>query len=1218
MMIKVKYIPNFLHADDRKEINVPCEDTLQSLRGILDESGFPYEGMRILVDSRRIENIDLELVGAGSLVIITNDIRDPVTIATVASFAISAVQVSAWVSWTLFLITTAYAVYSALQKPKTPNFNADSEGMDDGSPTASWDGISTTQEVGLPIPVIFGEHRVGGNVINQFVTTDGDKSYLNILLGLCEGEIESISDIKINDNPSANFAGITSYTRFGTSNQTTIPNFLDLHNVISVGVTLTKDNPYVYTTIDSAVEAFELIMTLTNGLFQQDSGSGSILAWEVTVLVEYKLTSAGTWTTAGTMTINAKNRSSFRRIFRKDGLAAGKYDIRVTRTSDDSSLSPSKVGDLTFSSVDEIQTDDLAYPNVALLGIKALATDQLSGSTPNITCLVKGTKVSVPQVMDGVTEVDWDDYYWDPATSEYKLLSDDTALTWDGSTYVERYCANPIWCVKHLLLNNRYGLGDYIDVSHISQADFLAMSRICEQKVDDGNSGYEKLYRLDVVIDSHNKALDLLVQLAATFDAFVFYSEGAVKMVIDTDDDPVQYFGMGNIVENSLQMSWKSKKEVFNAIDVQFNDSEKDYRLETVSIIDQDSLNAGEPLRKKTLRIHTTRVSYALRAGRRALKVSKYIHRSFSFKAGIDAIAISPGDPIGFNHDVPQIGFSGIVRSGSTTSNVKLDQQVAIESGKTYKVIVQFADGTIAEREVTNSPGTTDTLTVTPTFSNAPAFFDKYAFGEENIHYKKMRVVSISIDEELNATINALEMNENVYDFSAVDLPATKISLLSAEIQDVTELSVTEMIVKAKDGSYINTIEVWFRKPEDVSYFPNKWRKAKIFISDDAGASWAPIGESDSGHFVIFDGILTGATYKIAVVSVSANGMQNAIADSPQESITILGKAAPPSNVSGFDVSQRGSYLHFSWDPIPDGDLARYEIRRGSDWATGVTIAEKVDVTEFDYPVGAIGEQTYMVKAIDTSGNESTTPVSDTLTVVPPPDGNFALQIDPWASNREYKLTNIDRAQMHLYDPSYTRDVFILKTGDTFEGDDISSIDLGGQTISASGTIEQTDAIDLGVIFEFNLITDILFQNVAGGSITVEVSTSEDGTTWSAFAEVDPQENYRARYVKFKFTLESDTTNQVFFYAGTIYVNVPTPKIFYFRDVAIAISGTVITLRDDFTQTPRVRGLTVTNGVLGVPHITAMDADTMTIKVWDPVGAAYIGTAEVSGEVVGQ
>lgn len=72
------------------------------------------------------------------------------------------------------------------------------------------------------IPVIYGERRVGGTRV--FVHTEGgDKNdYLYIALVLCEGEIESITNIEIDDRPitDSRYNGLYSYQLFyGTDSQ---------------------------------------------------------------------------------------------------------------------------------------------------------------------------------------------------------------------------------------------------------------------------------------------------------------------------------------------------------------------------------------------------------------------------------------------------------------------------------------------------------------------------------------------------------------------------------------------------------------------------------------------------------------------------------------------------------------------------------------------------------------------------------------------------------------------------------------------------------------------------------------------------------------------------------------------------------------------------------------------------------------------------------------
>lgn len=999
-MIKVKYLPNRFSKDGRVEKDFPFRRGLsvgEYVDYVHEIPKMEKESFDVIVSGRVSKNLK-EIANDHDEITVTPKIKDPFTVGSIVYAALTeagigatmatAIGVAAMVGTAVVEIgLVAYSIYSAVTAgQRMPTFDVGGSGIDESSPTYGWDGISTTRSVNIPIPVVYGEHKVGGNVINEYIWTDGDKNYLNTLIALCEGEIESVSDIKVNDQPVANYDGVAQTTRMGTNAQAVIPNFQDLHNVYPVNVALTKSSAYVYTTVETDVEAFEIKLQLPSGIYQVDPSSGDIQSWDVTYQVEYKPHSAGSYTDLGSTTISGKSRTALRRIFRKDGLTAGQYDIRITKTSDDSSLSPQKTGDLYLQSVDEIKTDDLSYPNTALLGLELLATDQLSGSSPNVTCIVKGKKVSIPNVLNGATAVDWEDYYFDPdynsGAGAFRLLSDNTVLTWDGTTYVTAWSANPIWCMKDLLTNTRYGLGNFITTSLLDSSMFVEMAKYCEEKVPDGEGGYEKRFRLDVVLDSQTKSLDVITQLCAVFNAFPFYSSGAIKLRIDKEETPTQLFGMGNIIADSFAQSWRSVRDIPNMVEVQYLDSAEDYENETVCVIDEASLSAGDPVRKKDVKIFTTSKSQAIRAARYALRVGQHIDRSVSFKAAIDAIACQCGDVINISHDVPQWGFSGRVKTGSTTTLVKLDQSVTIESGKTYSIQVRLADDTIEERTVTDAPGTYTEVNVSSAFSSAPAAFDVYAFGETSIVVKSFRVIAMSRAANDEVDISAIEYDANVYDDSLIDWPTNNYSSLSREILPVSDLKLTERMAKMSDGTIENCIDVWWQNPDMSTGSVIAFKKAKIYLSDNDGGSWSLRGETSGTHFAITGNIVAGIEYKVAVVSAYELGQEMKLTSCPSAAITLAGKEAPPSNVTGFVARQSRDRMTLSWIGISDLDLSGYEIRYGGGWDVGEVLATGIKVNIFinlNFRTGT--DQSYWIKAIDTSGNYSETATEALITV---------------------------------------------------------------------------------------------------------------------------------------------------------------------------------------------------------------------------------------------
>jgi len=93
------------------------------------------------------------------------------------------------------------------------------------------------------------------------------------------------------------------------------------------------------------------------------------------------------------VTLWKEETSGFNCVFRIDNLPHGQYDIKVVRCIGD--RNDLKYTDSFYlAEVREIVYDEFTYPRMALVGLKALATDQLSGSL-DFSTLVEGRKVRV-------------------------------------------------------------------------------------------------------------------------------------------------------------------------------------------------------------------------------------------------------------------------------------------------------------------------------------------------------------------------------------------------------------------------------------------------------------------------------------------------------------------------------------------------------------------------------------------------------------------------------------------------------------------------------------------------------------------------------------------------------------------------------------------------------------------------------------------------------
>lgn len=1202
-MIKLKYYP-IRFEKECKEFDLEfSRDFL--IKDYIDKTGIDIRGMSIIIDGKVVESLNIPIDNQSEILI--TPALELEAIGTFLEWAF----VTHWFTTTMIILSAGFAVYQAVSAPRLSGFGSYGSGMDESSPTYGWEGIRTIQEVGVPVKVIYGEHRTGGNILNQYVSTDGDLQYLNILIGVCEGEIDSISGVQINDNPVENFSDIDTAYRLGTNDQTVIPNFEDLHNVYGINAQLLKDpgdnsKSYTYTTADSDVEGFEIYLTLPNGLFQVNSTSGAITSWDVTYQVEYKLHTDGSWTDLGTTTISGKSRSTLRRIYRKDGLTAGQYDIRITRTSDDSSLDPQMTGDLYLTSIDEIKTDDLAYPNTALYSIRALATNQLSGTTPNVTFVIKGKKVSIPDVLteEGGDPVDWEDYYYDPVSETFKLLSDGTELYWDESSFTTAWSANPIWCLKDLLLNTRYGLGELIQSTDLDDDELLEMALYCEEKVPDGTGSYEKRFRMDVVLDSYSKAPDILTQLTAIFRAFAFQSQNGYSFRIDKAESPVQVFGVGNIVKDQFNQTWKSKNEIYNVVEVQFADKDTDYEDETVAVMDEASIEAGDPIRKKQIRLFTTRKSYALREGRYALWLSKYLHRSISLKTFIDGVACQAGDVINVSHDVPQWGYSGRVGTGSTTTKVVLDRSVVLETGKTYKVMVRFSDNTIEEKTVTDPPGTVTEVNVSAAFAQAPLEYDVYAFGESTKVIKPFRIVGISRDREGEVNINAIEYNASVYDDSAVVLPTNNYSALSLAIPSVSGLTLTERLIKMGDGSIEDAIDVWFDKPQPTGY-ARTIKKVHIYLSED-NLNWVYRGETVGYHYPIVGDIVDGKTYYVKVVTVTDDNKEGDLTSSPGSSISVVGKSAPPSDVTAFLVNRSRDRIYMGWTVPTDIDLSGFEIRYGESWEVGSTLVSNLKGSTFillNFREGV--DQSFWIKAIDTSGNFSTNAKEAVITIEEIPFKNIIASYSEqpsWGgtkSNTVYVtggILEISSGQLSGTYVTPVRDVGY-----------VASFKIGIEEVVTLAAGARRFDDDSDVTFADSQ-TDRFSGSELAGSSSFEIKTSEDNVTWTDWATWQAGDYY-CRYFQIRMTLtRNDLSQTVQCSQLDYYADLPDVDDKMDGEVTVAGDGCDLTFTKTFHEDPYGVHITILTGDGVYAKIASLDSTGCNVKLYDAAGTAKTGT----------
>ena len=152
-------------------------------------------------------------------------------------------------------------------KPHLPSLDFNS------SQTYQWNS-RTSDQPNTPIPLIYGQMKTHGTIISSYLSNDGSKNYLNMLISFGEGVINSISDMKINGQPIYQYDNVKAEVRLGNATQTAITGFSTTKKEYIQGITVLETTPFLYTTLESDFDSMEVDIVFPQGLWYANDGGG--------------------------------------------------------------------------------------------------------------------------------------------------------------------------------------------------------------------------------------------------------------------------------------------------------------------------------------------------------------------------------------------------------------------------------------------------------------------------------------------------------------------------------------------------------------------------------------------------------------------------------------------------------------------------------------------------------------------------------------------------------------------------------------------------------------------------------------------------------------------------------------------------------------------------------------------------------------------------------
>lgn len=764
-----------------------------------------------------------------------------------------------------------------------------------------------------------GGGKGGGSQASHVASEDPDSlrsiQYARFIDVVCEGQVAGpangtllksifLGGVPIqNPDNSMNFSDVLVDYRDGTQTQTHLPGFPSTEtahtdsSVINVKIRKTADStstgPVILPVTNRNTDRVRVIIGIPQ-LVRQDTSTGDLHGSSVEVQFSIQKDGGGyvLQNVEGTV-IEGKTTSRYQRSFvlTLPKPCNDRWDIKVERLTDDATQVNIKNETWVDSYVDIIDSK-IQYVNRVVFGIQIDAS-QFS-TIPTRGYLLKGLLVRVPN-------------NYDPVTRSYNTDGD----IWRGGFKVA-WTDNPVWCYYDLLLNERYGLGEFVDATMVDKWGLYVIAQYCDHLVPDGFGGVEPRFTCNTYIQSADDAYKVLQMMTNIFRAISYWANGSIITAQDAPSVPSNLYNPSNIV-GDFRYQGTALTARHTVAHVVWNDPHDQYRQSVEYVEDEDGIRRYGYIKTDTTAFACTSRGQAHRWGKWLLFTERMETEVVTFNVGFDGILSPPGSLIKTTDPSRAKERLGGRLLFATTNTFQLDAPVTLAGGVAYTLNCVLPDGNVGSQTVIEGPGTYTTLHTSAPFPLAPSTMAIWILESVRLLSEVWRVLSVTeIDTgfEVNAVTHVPGKYALIEDGVALEPriitgykrpePPTDLSVQQAQVTNSSGLSENHVTFSwhGTTGTY------------EVSY--------KI-----TGGNWIVLPTT---HFSSVDlGVLVAGHYFFSVVQISAGSLSSFPAQIEAD-ITggVSGGVVP--DITGLRLYDggttfRGKDAKITWDDVPGPHL---------------------------------------------------------------------------------------------------------------------------------------------------------------------------------------------------------------------------------------------------------------------------------------------------------
>ncbi len=612
----------------------------------------------------------------------------------------------------------------------------------------------TTQKEGGARPRAYGKNLHHGNIVEKFTQIDGNDHEILYLIvehgdGPTKGVVAPLADnIFLNDQPASNFTAVAIQQRLGTMNQTVMTGFEKQRlEYTPKGVELKYEDrfdPYVWTSPNDFFDDIEYTLYWPEGLMKYHKDGGTT-DWTCYWKVRCRALGGG-WVTLFDSSLNLQTRAPFFKSYKVNTQVPGtvtrgnQYELEFTRTTFPEGTER-RLDMILVRSIREVVDTAFTRPGKALVGIRAVATTQLSGGL------------------------------------DVKVIREDRIVNvWNGTTWTLQYSnnrADVAWDITTLPAIDGDGDGtpyeilryDGIDPAYLDLEFFYKWRQFCAVEILDGYGGVEARSTCNTIIDEFTDIYSLVCKIGAVGRANIHWRGDKLTGWIDDEvTTPIDLVTMDSMMSKTWENAWAIKEELMGVAEVFYKDEKQGYERTSAEWANADAGGFRNIVAFEGIGIITR--GEAIHYANHLLTRNQLLRNRNEFKVHKDGFRYDLGDVINLQCRIANWGAAFRVKS-ATADTITVDRDAIAEVTvgdvihiRTYSAVLGRV---VAERTYVVDTVAGRVITATENWDTLPIKGNSVAIGPAGA-IKERRIIKMA-----PTTDNYFNVEVETYDAALFD-----------------------------------------------------------------------------------------------------------------------------------------------------------------------------------------------------------------------------------------------------------------------------------------------------------------------------------------------------------------------------------------------------------------------------------------------------------------